>query len=140
MRLQILEKNSRTPKEVDMLTMRKERIKTGIVLSVFFMLLVIVAVGRNAEAADKGPIKIGFIAPQTGNFAQIGLDMVTGFKMFLDEINNTVAGRKIELIVEDEGTNPSAAIAKARKLVTHDKVNLIAGVFMTAAAYAIAPV
>ena len=123
-----------------MLMMRMGRIGTSIVLSVFFLFLATAAIGRNAQAADKGPIKIGFIAPQTGNFAQIGLDMVTGFKMFLDEINNTVAGRKIELIVEDEGTNPSAAIAKARKLVTHDKVNLIAGVFMTAAAYAIAPV
>ena len=100
-----------------MLTVRKEQSKAGLVFWVFVLLFTFLAVGGNSQAADKGPIKVGFIAPQTGNFAQIGLDMVTGFKMFLDEINNTVSGRKIELIVEDEGTSASAAIAKARKLV-----------------------
>jgi len=96
--------------------------------------------GPVALAAEKGPIKIGFIAPHTGNFAQIGLDMVDGFKMYLNEINYTVAGRKIELIVEDEGDNPSAAVTKMRKLITQDKVNLVAGVMMTSAAYAVSPV
>ena len=123
-----------------MLMMRKEQIRNGIVLSVFFLLFATAAVGRDAQAADKGPIKIGFIAPQTGNFAQMGLDMAIGFKMYLDEINNTVSGRKIELIVEDEGTSASAAIAKARKLIAHDKVNLIAGVFFTPSAYAISTI
>ena len=105
--------------------------RAWVILGIPVILFSLAAMGGNSEAADKGPIKIGFISPQTGNFAQMGLDMVTGFKMYLDEINNTVAGRKIELIVEDEGTSASAAIAKARKLITHDKVNLIAGVFFT---------
>ena len=102
--------------------------------------LVIGGLGTMAQGAEKGPIKIGFISPHTGNFAQMGLDMVDGFKMYLDEINYTVAGRKIELIVEDEGEIPATAVTKMRKLVTHDKVHLIAGVFLTAAAYAVAPV
>jgi branched-chain amino acid transport system substrate-binding protein len=96
--------------------------------------------GTAALGAEKGPIKIGFIAPHTGNFAQIGLDMVEGFKLFLEESKYSVAGRKIELIVEDEGDNPSTAVTKVRKLITQDKVNLVAGVFMTSAAYAVAPV
>ena len=62
--------------------------------------------------------------------------MVTGAKMFLDEINYTVAGRKIELIVEDEGATPATAITKVRKLISHDKVNLISGVFLATAGYA----
>jgi branched-chain amino acid transport system substrate-binding protein len=91
-------------------------------------------------AAEKGPIKIGFVAPLTGNFAQIGLDMVEGFKMFWNENNNMVAGRKVEIIVEDEAGVPGVAIAKVRKLITHDKVNLIAGVFQGNISYAIAPI
>lgn len=115
--------------------------KAGILGLMIFICGAFIAAGPSSTpAAEKGPIKIGFIAPHTGNFAQIGLDMVEGMKMYLNEINYTVAGRKIELIVEDEGDNPSAAVTKMRKLITQDKVNLVAGVMMTSAAYAVAPV
>ena len=117
--------------------------KVGIMATTFFTVLlglVIMGLGTMAQGAEKGPIKIGFISPHTGNFAQMGIDMVDGFKMYLDEINYTVAGRKIELIVEDEGEIPATAVTKTRKLATHDKVHLIAGVFLTGAAYAVAPV
>ena len=60
--------------------------------------------------------------------------------MFLEEINYTVSGRKIEFIIEDEGATPATAITKARKLVNHDKVNIMAGVFLTPGAYAVAPI
>jgi len=93
-----------------------------------------------APAADKPPIKIGFIAPKTGNFAQFGIDMLDGFKLYLTEIDYMIAGRKVELIEEDEGATPANAVTKARKLIQHDKVNLMAGLVMAAAAYAVAPV
>jgi len=117
--------------------------RAGILGFVFIAVLLCLGIGGMgtvAQGAEKGPIKIGFISPHTGNFAQMGLDMVDGFKMYLDEINYTVAGRKIELIVEDEGEIPATAVTKMRKLVTHDKVHLVAGVFLTAAVYAVAPV
>lgn len=87
------------------------------------------ALGAEAVAAEKGPIKIGFVAPLTGNFAQIGMDMVEGFKMFWNENKNTAAGRKVEIVVEDEAGDPASALSKVRKLIVHDKVNLIVGVF-----------
>jgi branched-chain amino acid transport system substrate-binding protein len=102
--------------------------------------LALICLAAGAVAAEKGPIKIGFIAPITGNWAQLGMDMVDGFKMFLDEINYAAAGRKIEVIVEDESTNPAVAVTKARKLIIHDKVHLITGIFITSSAYAVAPV
>ena len=49
--------------------------------------------------AQKGPIKIGFLAPMTGGAAQIGKDMVNGLTMWLDENNHQIAGRKVEVIV-----------------------------------------
>lgn len=109
----------------------------------FFLILVFMFIiwgNPEATAAEKGPIKIGFLAPITGNFAQIGIDMAEGFKMCLDEINYTIAGRKIEFIVEDEATNPAVAVTKARKLIEHDKVNLIAGLLIVSSGYAIAPI
>ena len=119
---------------------KRGEIAAGILGGIFFVLFVCLVIGSGAQAAEKGPIRIGFIAPHTGNFAQMGMDMVDGFKMFLQENNYTVAGRKIELIVEDEGDNPSTAVTKARKLVTQDKIHIGAGIWMTSAAYAVAPV
>jgi branched-chain amino acid transport system substrate-binding protein len=106
-------------------------------------LAVVVAVGGLSpavRAADKPPIKIGLITPKTGNFAQMGIDMADGFKLYMSEIDHQVAGRKIELVEEDEGAQPAQAVTKIRKLITHDKVNLVVGLFMAAAAYAAAPV
>ena len=93
-----------------------------------------------STAAEKGPIKIGFIAPITGNFAQFGLDMVGGAKMFLETKNYTVAGRKVEVIWEDEGSGPDTAVTKARKLIKNDKVHLLAGIFINSSAYAVGAV
>ncbi len=81
----------------------------------------------SAQGADQGPIKVGFLAPLTGTWAQSGQEMVVGAKLFLESINYTVAGRKIELIIEDEGAAASTAITKARKLINHDKVHLVSG-------------
>ena len=61
---------------------------------VFVSVLVIsFAIAGGSQAAEKGPIKIGFISPHTGNCAQQGIDMVDGFKMFLDEIDYGAGGR-----------------------------------------------
>jgi len=84
-----------------------------------------------ADAAEKGPIKIGFLAPTTGNFAQFGVDMNDGVKLFLESVNNSIAGRKIEVIYEDEGPGPDHAVGKARKLIKHDRVDMVAGVWIT---------
>jgi branched-chain amino acid transport system substrate-binding protein len=114
---------------------RWQKVFTIVFLTGFF-----VAVGMSqALCAEKGPIKIGYISPTTGNFAQFGRDMYDGFTMFLDEIKYQVAGRKIELIREEEGT-PATAVTKARKLITSDKINILAGVWLTPSAYAVAPV
>src|SRR6185503_15113360 len=49
-------------------------------------------------------------------------------KMYFDEVNNEAGGRKIEIITEDEGTQPDAALQKARKLIEQDEVAFVAGV------------
>jgi branched-chain amino acid transport system substrate-binding protein len=51
-------------------------------------------------------MKIGFLAPLTGGAAQIGRDMVNGFEMYLDEAGGQIAGRKVEVIVEDTAGQP----------------------------------
>jgi branched-chain amino acid transport system substrate-binding protein len=81
------------------------------------------------------PIKIGYIGPLTGIFAQSGKDMLDGLKLALDQVNNEVAGRKVELIAEDDEGNPATALAKYRKLTTLDKVHVLDGVLLSHIGY-----
>jgi branched-chain amino acid transport system substrate-binding protein len=119
---------------------KREKMISILVTTVLIICFTLVMLLPVSMAAEKGPIKIGFIAPQTGNFAQFGLDMISGAKMFLETKNYTVAGRKVEVIWEDEGGGPDTAVTKTRKLIKNDKVHLVAGVFMTSSAYAVAAV
>src|SRR5215813_8218405 len=79
--------------------------------------------GGPARASE--PIKIGYLGPLTGIFAQSGKEMLDGLKLALDQANNEAAGRKIELIAEDTEGNPATALAKYRKLTTHDKIHVL---------------
>src|SRR5581483_9392917 len=49
------------------------------------------------EARAQAALKIGFLAPLSGPFAQTGKDMVAGTEVYLDEIGRQVGGRRIEL-------------------------------------------
>ncbi len=89
--------------------------------------------------AQAGPIKIGFLAPLTGPFAQIGKDMVNGSELFLEEIGRQIAGRKVELIVEDTEGQPATALNKSRKLVEQDRVHLLTGGLLANVGYALQP-
>ncbi len=82
-------------------------------------------------SADKGPIKVGWLAPMTGPWAEVGKDMTNGFTMYMEEIGYKAAGRKLEIIMEDSRANPETAVTKFRKLVTHDRV-AVAGGLVTA--------
>ena len=90
-------------------------------------------------AQQKGPIKIGFIVPVSGPFAQAGKDMLDAIQLYLEEIGYQAAGRKIELLVEDDEGIPATALMKARKLVEKDGVHVISGVMSTPIGYALAP-
>ncbi len=92
-----------------------------------------------ARAAERGPIKIGYFAPITGTFAQTGKDMVDGFMLFWDELGNHVAGRRVEVVVEDSEGVPATALTKVRRLVEQARVHTVAGGLLAATGYAIAP-
>jgi len=97
------------------------------------------ATGRWTLAASKDPVKIGFLAPMTGGFAQVGKDMVDGATMYLEEIGSQAAGRKIEIIVEDTQGQPQVALTKARKLVENDRVHVLNGGLLASTGYALQP-
>ncbi len=98
-------------------------------------------VGRplSGRAGDRGPIKIGYFGPLTGNFSQTGKDMTDGFNLFWEEVGGKVAGREVKVIVEDSDPEPTGALTKVRRLVEQEKVHTVAGGLLAATGYAIAP-
>src|SRR3989475_5287058 len=91
------------------------------------------------EAAAQGPIKIGFLSPLSGAIAQAGKDMYSGCELYWEETGWQLAGRKLEVILEDNEGVPATAVTKARKLVESDRVHMLAGVILSNVAYALVP-
>jgi len=96
-------------------------------------------VGASAPAGAE-ELRIGYLAPTTGIFAQVGTDMINGFQMYLDETKSTFAGTPVKFIVEDTQGKPDIAVTKARKLILQDKVQMIIGGLLASEGYALAPV
>ncbi|MBI4317077.1 MAG: penicillin-binding protein activator [Chloroflexi bacterium] len=92
---------------------------------------------ESKPVAAKPPIKIGYISSLTGAYAALGTDMRDGFLLQLEQNGNQIAGRKIEVIVEDDEAKPDVGLTKARKLVERDGVNMLAGVVHSGVGYAI---
>ncbi len=86
-------------------------------------------------------IKIGVNEPLTGPFAASGTYVVNGAKIAADEINSKggLLGKKIELVIEDNKSNPTEAAAVAEKLITADKVPVIMGAWGSSLTLAVMP-
>jgi branched-chain amino acid transport system substrate-binding protein len=109
-----------------------------LIVSLLAVVALVIA-GPSPGWTQKGSIQIGFLAPMTGGGAAVGKDMTSGFMMHLAEIGNHIAGRKVEVIVEDTQGDPAQALTKLRKLVESDKVHVVAGAFLASEGYALAP-
>jgi len=97
------------------------------------------ALSGTALAAD--PLKIGLILPLTGPFASTGKQIEAAARLYMAKNGDTVAGRKVELIVKDDtGLAPETTKRIAQEMVVQDKVTVLAGFGLTPLALAAAPV
>ena len=99
------------------------------------------AAACSIPAVAQEPVKIGMVAPFSGVAADYGRQMEAGMRTWLRMHGDTVAGRKVQIIVRDTtGPNPEIAKRLAQELVTRDKVDFLAGFGFTPEALAVAPV
>ncbi|WP_198086527.1 ABC transporter substrate-binding protein [Variovorax sp. E3] len=93
------------------------------------------------RAQNREPVRIGILIPLTGATSQFGATMSRAAQIAVDELNAAggVAGRKVEIVIEDDQSNPEAAVRAARKLIDVDKVVAIGGSYASAVTAAIAP-
>jgi branched-chain amino acid transport system substrate-binding protein len=80
------------------------------------------------------------LAPMTGSFASTGKQLVAGAKLYMQLMGDTVAGKKIELIVKDDAGSADMTKRLAQELVVNDKVAVLAGFGVTPGALATAPI
>lgn len=104
---------------------------------VIVALVMLLALPTAAPGAD--PIRVGYLGPLTGIFAAAGKDMLEGLKMAFEQVSYEAAGRKIELVEEDDEGNPATAQAKYRKLVNQDRIHVLDGVLLINIGYALVP-
>ena len=72
-------------------------------------LALVASLGLFREAAAQAPIKIGFLAPLSGAIAQAGKDMYSGCELYWEENGWQMAGRKLEVILEDNEGRPGSS-------------------------------
>jgi branched-chain amino acid transport system substrate-binding protein len=84
-------------------------------------------------------VKVGLILPMTGGQASTGKQIDNAIKLYMKQHGDTVAGKKIEIILKDDGAVPDKTKTAAQELIVNDKVNFIAGFGVTPAALAAAP-
>lgn len=99
----------------------------------------LVTIATVASAADT--IKIGVTQPLTGAVAASGNYVVQGAKIAEDMINaqGGVLGKKIELVIEDNKSNPKEAVSTAEKLIVRDKVPVLMGAWSSTYTLAVMP-
>ena len=106
----------------------------------FFLTEVFAAALMMTSNAGADELHIGFIAPMTGIFAQVGKDMVDGFQLYLIEHGNKLGGMDVKVIFEDDQAKPDLGVTKAKKLILSDKVDMFIGGVLASTGYALAPV
>ncbi len=98
----------------------------------------VLSAGGLAQAQQQ-PFKIGLILPMTGQQASTGRQIEAAAKLWMAQNGDTVAGRKVQLIVKDDTSVPDQTRRLAQELIVNDKVDVLAGMGITPSAMAVAP-
>ena len=106
----------------------------------FFLRTLVASMTLTGVAYAQDSLKIGLILPMTGQQASTGKQIEAAARLYMAQNGATVAGKKVELIVKDDGGIPDASKRIAQELVVNDKVNVIAGFGLTPIALAVAPI
>jgi branched-chain amino acid transport system substrate-binding protein len=102
--------------------------------------LALAAAGMPAHSFAQDTIKVGLILPMTGPFASTGRQIEAAVKLYMAENGDTVAGKKIEVILKDDTNVADTTKRLAQEMVVNDGVKVIAGFGLTPLALAAAPI
>ena len=101
---------------------------------------IVLALGASSALAQDNTLKIGLLLPLTGPFASTGKQLEAGARLYVAQNGDTIAGKKVELIVKDDGGVADTTRRLAQELVVNDKVTVLGGFGLTPLALATAPI
>jgi len=90
--------------------------------------------------ADDGTVTVGLILPMTGPSASTGKQERAGAELFIQQHGDTVAGKKISLVVKDDTGAADVTKRLAQELIGNDHASVLMGFGLTPLALAVAPV
>ena len=123
--------------------MKRKNIILVVVLIIIVVIIGLISrAGSSSDVASSGNIKVGFIAPLTGDAAVYGEPALNVTQLAINEINTSggINGRQLQLIVEDGKCSGESAASAAQKLVNVDKVQFIIGGFCSGESLAAEPI
>lgn len=91
-------------------------------------------------AAAQETVKVGLILPMTGPFASTGRQIEAAARLYIQEHGDTVAGKKVELVVRDDGGVADVTKRLAQELVVREGAKVLAGFGLTPLALSTAPI
>jgi branched-chain amino acid transport system substrate-binding protein len=100
--------------------------------------IAVTAIGAGGAAAQS-TLKIGIVVPMTGTSGAVGREISDAAKLYMAQHGDTVAGKKIQLIVRDDASVPDNAKRLAQELIVNDKVSFL-GAGLTPSAMSMAPI
>ncbi len=96
------------------------------------------ALGAGATHAQE-TVKIGLILPMTGQQASTGKQIDAAVRLYVQQHGDSVGGKKVQVILKDDGAVPDNTKRIAQELIVNEKVNVVAGFGITPTAYVTAP-
>lgn len=102
--------------------------------------LTTLALSLGTAWAQDNTFKIGLLLPLTGPFASTGKQLENAARLYIAQNGDTVAGKKVQLIIKDDTGVPDVSKRLAQELVVNDKVQVLAGFGLTPLAMASAPI
>lgn len=99
------------------------------------------ALGGGGESGGEGgdSVKIGLAMPQSGVYASLGTDMKQGFQLYLDQNDNKLGGKDVDIVEVDEGSDPQTGVPATERLINQDQVSAAVGLVNSATAAAVGP-
>ncbi|HTP93670.1 MAG TPA: ABC transporter substrate-binding protein [Xanthobacteraceae bacterium] len=103
-----------------------------------FAVVALAGIGAGSAAAED-VVKIGIVAPMTGTSAAVGREISDATKLYMAQHGDTVAGKKIQLIIRDDASVPDNAKRLAQEMIVNDHVSFL-GAALTPSAMSMAPI
>lgn len=86
------------------------------------------SLGSSSGSGDDDTVKVGVLVAQSGVYAAVGEDMAAGLELYLEQHDDRLGGREVDVVTVDEGETPQSGVTAATRLVQQEQVDVVVGI------------